>query len=245
MNDDDLLRYSRQIMLPDIEIEGQEKLLNARVLIIGMGGLGSPVALYLAAAGVGHLVIVDDDVVELSNLQRQIAHSSASIGRSKVDSARDSMLSLNPNIQVEGIQQRMDKKTLEGMINDTDLVIDATDNFETRFDINEICVATKTAAIFGAAVQLEGQILVYDPAADSACYRCLYKKASDVQLNCAENGIAAPVVGVIGTSQAMEAIRILVGIGRSSAGYLQVFDARSMEWRKLELPRAPNCPTCG
>ncbi len=244
MNDDDLLRYSRHIMLPEIEIEGQEKLLAAKVLIIGMGGLGSPIALYLAAAGVGHLLIADDDVVDLSNLQRQIAHSTSDIGRAKVDSARESMLALNPGIQVTTYQSRFDADSLQTVVREVDLVIDATDNFETRFTINKVCVATKTAAIFGAAVQLEGQILVYDPATETACYQCLYNNVTDSDLNCAENGVAAPVVGIVGTSQAMEAIRYLTAIG-TSAGYLQVFDARRMEWRKLSLPRNAACPACG
>lgn len=244
MNDDELLRYSRQIMLPDIEIEGQEKLLNANVLIVGMGGLGSPIALYLAAAGVGHLQLADDDDVDLSNLQRQIIHGTSDIGRSKVESARESILELNPKTKVTIFKRRFDKLSLQETVSSIDLIIDATDNFATRFTINEVAVATKTPAIFGAAVQLEGQILVYDPARESACYQCLYKNASDAALNCAENGVAAPVVGIIGSCQAMEALKILVGIGTSSAGYLQVFDARNMEWRKLSLPRDPKCPTC-
>jgi molybdopterin/thiamine biosynthesis adenylyltransferase len=243
MNDDDLLRYSRHIMLPEIEIAGQEKLLAAKVLIIGMGGLGSPIALYLAAAGIGHLSIADDDVVDLSNLQRQIVHNTADIGRLKVISARESMLALNPGIEVTTYEHRFDTQSLQDVVEEIDLVIDATDNFETRFTINEVCVATKTAAVFGAAVQLEGQVLVYDPATQSACYRCLHNGVSDNALNCAENGVAAPVVGIVGTTQAMEAIRYLTGMG-SSAGYLQVFDASQMEWRKFKLPRNENCPTC-
>ncbi|HIG44359.1 MAG: molybdopterin-synthase adenylyltransferase MoeB [bacterium] len=243
MNDDDLLRYSRHIMLPEIEIAGQEKLLEAKVLIIGMGGLGSPIALYLAAAGVGHLSIADDDVVDLSNLQRQIAHSTPDIGRLKVTSARESMLALNPGIKVTTYEHRFDTRSLTNVVEEIDLVIDATDNFETRFTINEVCVATKTAAVFGAAVRLEGQVLVYDPATESACYQCLYNGVADSALNCAENGVAAPVVGIVGTTQAMEAIRYLTGMG-SSAGYLQILDASQMEWRKFTLPRNKNCPTC-
>jgi molybdopterin/thiamine biosynthesis adenylyltransferase len=244
MNDEDLLRYSRQIMLPEIEIEGQMKLLDASVLVIGMGGLGSPIALYLAAAGIGHLTITDDDVVDLSNLQRQIAHRTSDIGRLKVDSAEEAMLAINPRIKVTKISHRLDAASLKDLLQDIDLVVDATDNFATRFVINETCVATGTPAVFGAAVQLEGQILVYDPTTDAACYQCLYKDAQDGQLNCAENGVAAPVVGIIGTCQAMEAIKLIVGFGDSSAGYLQVFDARNMDWRKLKLPKNPNCPTC-
>ncbi len=245
MEDEELLRYSRQIMLPDIEIEGQEKLLAASVLIIGMGGLGCPIALYLAAAGVGHLLLADDDEVDLSNLQRQIAHGTSDIGRSKVESARDSILGLNPNTKVTLFKERFDAESLKKTVSSLDLIVDATDNFATRFTINQVAVETKTPVVFGAAVQLEGQILVYDPKTDSACYQCLYKSASDELLNCAENGVAAPLVGIIGTCQAMEAIKILVGIGPSSAGFLQVFDAKRMEWRKLRLPRDEKCAACG
>ncbi len=241
MDDAQLNRYSRQIMLPEIDISGQEKLLQARVLIVGMGGLGSPIGLYLAAAGVGHITIVDNDVVDTTNLQRQIAHQQSDVGRSKVDSAKDSMLAINDTIEVKAINHRVDLPQLNELVVGMDLVIDATDNFETRFDINAACVAHKVPAIFGAAVRLEGQILVVD--SSSACYRCLYNNASDTALNCAENGVAAPVVGIVGTTQAMEAIRMLTGIG-SSAGYLQVLDAQSMEWRKFRLPKQANCPTC-
>ena len=244
MNDDQLLRYSRQIMLPEIEIDGQLKLLQSRVLIIGLGGLGCPIALYLAAAGVGHLILADDDIVELSNLQRQIAHGNQDIGKYKVDSAKASILEINPEIQVTTITQRFDAISLEQAIDTIDLVVDATDNFATRFIINRVCVETSTPVVFGAAVKLEGQILIYDPETTSACYQCLYKNAKDGDNNCAENGVAAPIVGIVGCCQAMEAVKLLVGFGASSAGYLQVFDAHSMQWRKLKLPRDPLCPTC-
>ena len=246
MNDEALLRYSRQIMLPDIEIAGQEKLLAARALIVGLGGLGSPAALYMAAAGFGHLTLVDFDTVDLSNLQRQIAHGTADIGRPKVDSARDAIGALNPDTLVTCVNARLDEASLAEMIGDIDVVVDGSDNFATRFMVNEVCVKTKTPLVSAAAIQMEGQVMVYDPSvADCACYRCLYQDANDGQFNCAENGVAAPVVGIIGTIQAMEALKLIVGTGHTLAGFLLVFDARTMEWRKLKLPRNPKCRTCG
>jgi molybdopterin/thiamine biosynthesis adenylyltransferase len=246
MSDDQLLRYSRQIMLPDIEIAGQEKLLAANVLVVGLGGLGSPAALYLAAAGVGHLLLADFDKVDLSNLQRQIAHGTGDIGRLKVDSARDAVLALNPDTRVTSIETRLDKSSLGEVTEGVDLIVDGSDNFETRFVVNEVCVQTRTPLVSAAAVQLEGQIMVYDPRVpDCACYRCLYQDASDGRFNCAENGVAAPVVGIMGTVQAMEAMKLIAGFGETLAGYLLVFDARTIEWRKLKLPRNPKCETCG
>lgn len=246
MNDDELLRYNRQIMLQDIEIAGQEKLLAAKVLIVGLGGLGCPAAMYLAAAGVGHLVLLDFDEVDLSNLQRQIAHGTSDIGRLKVASARDAILELNPGTRVTAISDKLDRAAMEALVAEVDLVLDGTDNFETRFLVNEACVGTKTPLVSGAAIQLEGQMMVYDPGVeDSPCYRCLYQEASDARLNCAENGVAAPVVGVVGTLQALEAMKLILGLGESLAGYLLVFDAKNMEWRKLILPRNPDCMTCG
>jgi molybdopterin-synthase adenylyltransferase len=245
MNDDDLLRYSRQIMLPDIEIAGQEKLNAATVLIMGLGGLGCPIALYLAAAGVGHLWLVDFDTVDLTNLQRQIAHGTADIGRLKVDSASDAIHALNPSVRISCISDRLEADGLREIITKVDVVVDGTDNFTTRFMINELCVETRTPLVSGAAIGLEGQVMVYDPRiASCPCYRCLYPNADDGQFNCALNGVAAPVVGMIGTVQAMEALKLIVGIGESLAGYLLVMDAKYMEWRKLRLPRNPDCPTC-
>ncbi len=245
MNDDELLRYSRQIMLPEIEIAGQERLLNSRVLVVGLGGLGCPVAMYLAAGGIGHLVLVDFDSVELSNLQRQIAHTTDRVNQSKVASAAQTISALNPGTTITCIDQRLDHEELEYEIRQADLVLDCTDNFDIRFEINEHCVALKTALVTGAAIRLEGQVMVYDPQIeDSPCYRCLYREADETALSCSENGVAAPVVGIIGTIQAMEAIKLIAGFGQSLAGYLLVFDAKSMEWRKLKLSRNPTCPTC-
>jgi len=262
MNDEQLLRYSRQIMLPDIEIEGQEKLLAAKAIIIGAGGLGCPVGLYLAAAGVGHLVIIDDDEVDLSNLQRQIAHGVNDINHKKADSLAQSIGLINPTIRVTALSQRIIGDELDTLLakkttslleeNPTDevavqttIVVDCTDNFETRFRINAACVRTKTALVSGAAIKLEGQVMVYDPAyPDCACYQCLYQSASDQQLSCAENGIAAPVVGIIGSIQAMEAIKLIIGKGETLAGHLLIHDAKTMDWRKLKLPKNPNCSVC-
>jgi len=244
MNDEELLRYSRQVMLPEIEISGQEKLLASRVLIIGLGGLGSPIAMYLAAAGVGHLFLADDDKVELSNLQRQIIHGTNNIGEFKSKSAKKTISDLNPNTIVTTIETRFTPKSLEEYLNNIDLIIDATDNFQSRVIINQVSIKTKTPVIYGAAIRLEGQILVYDATEDSPCYECLYRDVDDQQLNCAENGVAAPIVGIIGTMQAMEAIRLLVGIGESAAGFLHVFDGKEMTWQKLKLPKSPNCPSC-
>lgn len=245
MNDDDLLRYSRQIMLPEIEVAGQEKLGRATALIVGLGGLGCPVAMYLAAAGVGHLVLVDFDHVDLSNLQRQIAHSTDRIGQSKVSSAAQTISALNPGVKLTCISEKLSTPDLAAQISGSDIVIDCTDNFDIRFKINDCCVESKTPLVSGAAIRLEGQVMVYDPTIDNApCYRCLYQSSIDVALNCAENGVAAPVVGVIGAIQATEALKLLVGFGQSLAGYLLVFDAMTMEWRKLKLTRNAQCKTC-
>jgi len=246
MNDEELLRYSRQIMLPEIEISGQEKLAAARVLILGMGGLGSPVAIYLTTAGVGHLTLVDHDVVDLSNLQRQVLHGEADLNRPKVESAADTLRAYNPALSLHLINQKLSQEQLEAELTEIDLVVDATDNFATRFITNDACRNTNTPLVSGAAIRLEGQLMVYDPRdPEKPCYRCLYQDASDDGLNCAENGVAAPVVGIIGTMQAMEAVKLICGFGESLAGYLLVFDAKYADWRKLKLPKNPACPGCG
>ena len=245
MDDDQLLRYSRQIMLPDIDIAGQEAMLASRVLIIGLGGLGCPVALYLAAAGVGTLVLVDFDTVDESNLQRQIAHRTADVGRLKVESVTASIAALNPGVAVEAIAERLEPAALQDVVDGVDLVMDCTDSFSVRYAISDACVNTATPLVSGAAIGLEGQLMVYDPrVADAPCYRCLYEGADDRQLNCAEAGVAAATVGVIGTLQASEAIKLLVGYGESLVGHLLVWDAKYMDFRKLSLKRDPNCPGC-
>jgi molybdopterin/thiamine biosynthesis adenylyltransferase len=233
-------------MLPDIDIEGQEKLLAARVLIVGLGGLGSPVALYLASSGVGSLTLADFDSVDLSNLQRQIIHTTASIGEPKTVSAKRQLHEINPDVDIRLIQERMSLDTLENEVALADIVVDCTDNFEVRFAINDASLRQQTTLVSGAAVRLEGQLMVVDATnKDMPCYRCLYQNASDGALNCSETGIAAPVVGTIGTLQALETLKLIVGIGESLAGYLLTFDARYMDWRKLKLPQNPDCESCG
>lgn len=245
MDDNQLLRYSRQIMLPEIDIAGQEKLLAANVLIIGMGGLGCPVAMYLAAAGVGHLVISDFDRVDLTNLQRQIAHTTNDIGRAKVESARATLQALNDNTRVDLIGEKLQGSALLKAIASVDIVVDASDNFTTRFAVNDSCFSAGKPLVSGAAIQFEGQVSVFDPTdSDSPCYRCLYQEGDDAQLSCSQNGIAAPVVGMIGTVQAMETMKLIMGLGKSLVGSLLILDAKDMEWRKLKLPRNPHCKVC-
>jgi len=246
MNDEQLLRYSRQIMLPELDVAGQEKLLAARVLIVGMGGLGSPLAMYLAAAGVGNLVIADDDEVDLSNLQRQIVHRSDAIGEAKVASAGRTLHALNPEVQVEMIEDRLTSHRLQEIVATCDLVLDATDNFATRYALNDACWSAVTPLVSGAAIRWEGQVSVFDPRQDGApCYRCLYPEGADEALNCAENGVVAPLVGIIGACQALEALKLLAGVGQPLTGCVLYFDGKRMEWRKLRLNRNPSCPTCG
>ena len=245
MNDEQLLRYSRQIMLPDVDIEGQEKLLSAQVLIIGLGGLGSPVAMYLAAAGVGHLVLADFDAVDLTNLQRQIAHTNDRIGMNKSVSAAQALRELNPEVQIECIEQMLDADNLAVQVKSADVVVDCTDNFATRFAINAACVAAKVPLVSGAAIRLEGQIAVFDSREqNSPCYRCLYEEDGD-DLTCAANGVLAPLVGIIGSMQALECIKLICGFGSSLAGRLLLLDARYSQWRELKLPKDPECPVCG
>ncbi len=245
MNDDELLRYSRQIMLPDIDVAGQEKILSAHVGIIGLGGLGSPTALYLAAAGIGHLTLVDFDVVDVTNLQRQIAHTEDNVGRSKVDSALESIARINSDTQVETVDERIADDALVKLANEVDVLVDGSDNFETRYAVNEASLATETPLVSGAAIRMEGQIAVFDPRDPSSpCYRCLYRDGTGEPLNCAENGVIAPLVGIIGSFQAMETLKLVGEFGESSVGWVHYLDAKRMEWRKLKLPKNPNCPRC-
>lgn len=246
MNDDQLLRYSRHILLPEIDVSGQQGLLDSHVLIVGLGGLGSPIALYLAAAGVGELTLVDDDVVDISNLQRQIAHHTHDVGRSKIESARDKINAMNPDVKVNVVSTRLDQTQLETIIDSVSLVMDATDNFSTRVALNRVCIKARKPVVYGAAVRLEGQLFVFDPdQAEAPCYECLHKHVDDSAMNCAENGVAGPVVGIIGTMQAMEAIRILCKIGASSAGKFQNFDARTMDWQFFKVLKRSDCAACG
>ncbi|ARN74674.1 HesA/MoeB/ThiF family protein [Oceanicoccus sagamiensis] len=247
MDDQQLLRYSRQMMLDGFDYEGQQRLLAAKVLIVGLGGLGSPVALYLAAAGVGELWLADHDHVDLSNLQRQIAHGISDIGRPKVVSASEAIAALNPDVSSHCVSEKMTGQILEEAIARVDLVIDASDNFVTRFDINRACVAFKTPLVSGAAIRSEGQLIVFDARhQDSPCYRCLYDDSSgDEQLSCSDSGVLAPLVGVIGSMQALEAIKVLSGFGDSIAGQLVLYDAKTLDFRKLNVPKNPDCPICG
>lgn len=247
MDDNQLLRYSRQIMLPRVDAAGQQKLLDSRVLIIGLGGLGSPAAMYLAAAGVGTLVLVDFDRVDLSNLQRQIAHRTGDVGRPKVESARDQLLALNPDVEVVSIDGKLEGEDLAREIAASDVVLDASDNFATRFALNEACAKAGVPLVSGAAIGFEGQISVFhheNP--DAPCYRCLYRDGdADPAQTCSESGVLAPVVGVIGTMQATETIKVLLGIGETLGGRLMLFDALAMEWRTLRLRKDMECPVCG
>ena len=246
MDDPQLLRYSRQILLPQVGIEGQQKLLAARVLIIGVGGLGSPVAMYLAASGVGQLVLVDHDKVELSNLQRQIVHTTEHLGLSKVTSAQHMLAALNPEVQVTAIAAQLDPEALVEQVQAADAVVDCSDNFATRFALNRVCVANKTPLISGAAIRLEGQVAVFRPErADSPCYRCLYKDMDELGESCSQTGVLAPLVGIIGSIQATEAIKVLLDIGDTLTGRLLVLDALNMEWRSIKLRKDPDCPVCG
>ncbi len=245
MEDEDLLRYSRQIMLPAFGVEAQERLLQARVLIVGAGGLGSPAALYLAAAGVGHLVIADDDEVDLTNLQRQILHGQDDLGRPKVDSARDRLAQVNPDTRVTALQTRLEGPALAAQVAEADLVLDASDNFDTRFAVNAACVAARTPLVSGAAIRMEGQLAVFRPdLGQGPCYRCLYRDGEEAEQTCAENGILAPVVGVIGSLQALEAIKVLTGVGEAAGGRLLIFDGAACEFRTLRLRPDPACPVC-
>lgn len=250
MNDEQLLRYSRQIMLPDFDIEGQQRLLKARVLIVGLGGLGCPVAMYLAAAGVGELHLADFDQVELSNLQRQIAHNTADIGLSKVSSAAATIHAMNADTRIHCIDEKLAGENLQSQVEQVDLVVDCSDNFSTRFAINRCCVASKTPLVSAAAIRSEGQFIIFDARNEhSPCYRCLYQENDsandDSGLSCSESGVLSPVVGVMGSMQALEAIKLLAAYGETQLGRLLVFDAATMDWRKLNVARDPKCPVCG
>ena len=245
MNDDQLLRYSRHILLPELDIAGQERLSQARVLVIGMGGLGSPVALYLAASGVGALTLVDFDYVDLSNLQRQIMHRTCDIKRLKTESATDAVQALNPLVEITSIPRILDADELLKQVKIADVVVDASDNLATRLAINAACVRAATPLVIGAAIRLEGQVLVWLPAGEGACYRCLYREAHPPLETCTQSGVLAPLVGIIGSIQATEVIKILTGIGKPLDGRLLALDAAQMEWRSLRVKRWQNCPVCG
>ncbi len=247
MNDDQLLRYSRHILLGAIGIEGQCRLMAAHALVIGAGGLGSPVLLFLASAGVGTITVADDDSVDLTNLQRQIAHRSSAIGQPKVQSAAAAMTAINPEVHVVALPERADAERLGALVQAADVVVDCSDNFATRQAINAACVAHAKPLVSGAAVQFDGQVSVYDTrSAASPCYACIFPPEATLQdAACATMGVFAPLVGIIGSVQAAEALKLLIGAGTSLAGRLQMLDASTMEWSEIRLSRDVNCSVCG
>jgi len=246
MNDDQLLRYSRHLLLDEIGIAGQRRLLDAHVLIIGAGGLGSPVALYLGTAGVGRITVVDFDTVDLTNLQRQIAHNLTRVGHPKADSVRQTVAAINPDVQVRALVRRADAELLNALLPEVDLVLDCCDNFKTRHAVNAACVTHRKPLVSGAAIGFDGQVSVYDTRDPAApCYACIFPPGVAVQdVACATMGVFAPLVGIIGSVQAAEALKLLAGVGSSLAGRLQMLDARCMQWDQITLPRHPDCPVC-
>ncbi len=245
MDEARLLRYSRQILLPEIDIHGQQKLLDSSVAVFGLGGLGSPIALYLAAAGVGRLVLVDFDTVELSNLQRQIIHLTRDLGRPKVESAREKLHELNPGTVVETETRLLEGEALDEVVAGVDLVVDGTDNFPTRFGINAACLRQRKPLVSGAAIRFEGQVSVYFPGqGESPCYRCLYDDGGGNNETCAQTGVVAPLLGIIGSVQALETLKVLMGIGTPLQGRLLLLDGLQMEWHTMRFKRDPQCPVC-
>ncbi len=246
MNDTQLLRYARHILLDELGIEGQEALLSARVLMVGAGGLGSAAGLYLGSAGVGHLTVVDHDVVDETNLQRQVAHTLARVGQPKAQSLREAIAQINPDVTVHPVLERADTESLHTLVAGADVVLDCTDNFATRHAINRACFALGKPLVSGAAIRLDGQLSVYDPRqATSPCYACVFPDTSGVEeTRCATMGVFAPLVGIIGSMQAAEALKLASGMGSAMAGRLLMLDGRRMEWTDIRLPRQPSCPVC-
>jgi molybdopterin-synthase adenylyltransferase len=245
-SDLELSRYSRHILLPHVDVAGQLAFANAEVLIIGLGGLGSPVAQYLAASGIGRLVLVDFDQVELSNLQRQVIHNERSIGMDKVTSAAQTINLMNSDCVVQAINRSLSESELAEAVGRADVVVDCTDNFSTRVAINQQCFVHKTPLVSGAAIRAEGQVIVFDFRNSlSPCYQCLYQLNGDQSLTCSQSGVLAPVVGVVGALQAVEVLKLVGGFGQSLVGRLQLYDALSGRWRELKLTRDPSCPVCG
>ena len=247
MNDHQLLRYSRHILLDEIDIEGQEKLLAAHALIIGAGGLGSPAALYLASAGVGTITLVDDDTVDLTNLQRQILHTTERIGQAKVVSGQKTLRDINPGINIVALKERVSGERLNELVGQASVVLDCSDNFATRHAINRACVAKRVPLVSGAAIKFDGQISVFDARSGSApCYACLFPEEQQFEeVNCGTMGVFAPLVGIIGSMQAAEALKLIAGIGTSLAGRLLLLDARTMEWSSIKVARNASCSVCG
>jgi molybdopterin/thiamine biosynthesis adenylyltransferase len=246
MTDEQLLRYSRHILLQELGIEGQDKILQGHALVIGAGGLGSPVSLYLGSAGVGHITLVDPDSVDATNLQRQIAHTLDRIGQFKVDSALEAIQAINPDVRVSAIAERADASLLDRLVAQADVVLDCCDNFATRQAINRACMQHGKPFVSGAAIRMDGQISVFDPRQDSSpCYACVFPpEPAPQETQCATMGVFAPLVGIIGTMQAAEALKILSGIGSSLAGRLAMLDARRMVWSEMRVGRHPQCPVC-
>ncbi|WP_413506556.1 molybdopterin-synthase adenylyltransferase MoeB [Serratia proteamaculans] len=245
LTDAEELRYNRQIILRGFDFDGQEKLKAARVLIVGLGGLGCAAAPYLAAAGVGHLTLVDFDTVSLSNLQRQILHRDARVGMAKVESARIELSAINPHIHIDAVDEQLDDSQMAAQIAACDLVLDCTDNVATRDLLNRLCHAQRKPLVSGAAIRMEGQLSVFTYQPDEPCYRCLSRLFGDTALTCVEAGVMAPLVGTIGTLQAMEAIKLLTQYGQPLTGKLLMFDAMTMQFREMKLPKNPQCEVCG
>lgn len=245
LSDDQLMRYNRQLLVADFDIPGQEALQNATVLVLGLGGLGCPAALYLAAAGVGKLVLVDGDEVELSNLQRQLAHGDADIGRNKAASAADTIAGLNPDVETVVHPAELRAGAMASLLTDVQLVVDASDNYPTRFELNRACIAAGIPLVSAAAVRDEGQLAVFDPHRGGPCYRCLYpREGAHSALSCSESGVLAPVVGVLGSLQAMEALKLLANYGEPLRGALLMMDLRNMQIQQLRISPRPECPDC-
>ncbi len=247
MDDQQLLRYSRHILLDQIGIEGQQKIIACHALVIGAGGLGSPVALYLASAGVGKITLVDNDTVDLTNLQRQILHTTGRIGQAKVSSGQQTLQQINPHVEVAALQERADEARLEQLIQAADIVLDCSDNFATRHAVNRACVKYRKPLVSGAAISFDGQISVFDSRDDaSPCYACLFPPGEQFEeVLCSTMGVFAPLVGIIGSMQAAEALKLVMGLGKSLAGRLLLLDAQNMEWTQIKVARNAACPVCG
>lgn len=247
MNDQQLLRYSRHILLDQIGIEGQQAISAARALIIGAGGLGSPAALYLASAGIGELTLVDNDTVDFTNLQRQILHTTERVGLAKVDSGKRALEQINPDIRIIALQERVHNQRLEELVSNADIVLDCCDNFATRHAVNETCVKHRVPLVSGAAISFDGQISVFDVRNDaSPCYACLFPPDQQFEeVLCSTMGVFAPLVGIIGTMQAAEALKVLMRIGEPLTGRLLLLDALRMEWTSIGISKNPQCPVCG
>jgi adenylyltransferase/sulfurtransferase len=246
MNDHQLLRYSRHILLPEVGIEGQEKLLAAHALVIGAGGLGSPACMYLASGGVGRITLADGDSVDLTNLQRQILHTTAAVGRAKAFSGKDTLAEINPEVEVNAIPERLEGAGLDRLVASADVVLDCSDNFATRHAVNRACVRHAKPLVSGAAIRFDGQVSVFDlRSAEAPCYNCLFPEETEAEeTRCAVMGVFAPLTGIIGTTQAAEALKLLAGVGESLSGRLLLLDGLAMEWRSIRLSKDPACMVC-